>query len=337
MKVCLCGIGAMGSTHAALLKKQDVDFVAVADAVEEKRTMAEKTYGVRTYSTAKKMIKEEKPDAVLICLPTYLHKETAIYAMENGCHVFCEKPMALTPQECKEMEKVALKTGKILQIGQVLRFKSEYIFLKEAIQSGKYGKLESLFLERVGIVSIGWQGWFLDEKRGGMQIFDRHIHDADIVSWILGMPKSVTSFGFEKRAKDGGITHSITKYNFGKKGPLVVAEGSADLPKGYPFTASYRAIFEKGCVEFNSLNTPTLLVYEGDKPYEPELPKEMESLNLGLNQNIVKPYLDEQITFFDCIKNGTVQNIVTPESARKTVKLVRAEIESVRSGKTIDL
>ena len=337
MRVCLCGIGAMGGTHAALLKAQDVDFVAVADVVAQNRQMAEERYKVRTYSSAKTMIKKEKPDAILICLPTYLHKEIAIYAMENGCHVFCEKPMALLPEDCKEMEKVSRKTGKILQIGQVLRFKAEYIFLKDAITSGRYGKLESLTLERVGKVSIGWKGWFLDEKRGGMQIFDRHIHDADIVSWIFGMPKSVTSYGFDRGVKNGGISHSITQYNYGKKSPLIVAEGSADLPDGYPFTASYRAVFENACVEFKSVNTPSLLVYEKDKHYEPELPKEMEALNVGLNQNIVKAYLDEQITFFDCIKKGTVQTIVTPESARNTVRLVRAEIESIRSGKTINL
>lgn len=337
MRVCLCGIGAMGGTHAALLKTQDVDFVAVADAVAEKRQMAEERYGVRTYSTAKAMIRKEKPDAVLVCVPTYLHKETAIYAMKNGCHVFCEKPMALSPEDCKEMEKVSRETGKILQIGQVLRFKAEYVFLKEAILSGKYGKLESLTLERVGKVSIGWKGWFLDEKRGGMQIFDRHIHDADIVSWIFGMPKSVTSYGFERGAKNGGITHCVTKYNYGKKSPLIVAEGSADLPDGYPFTASFRAVFENACVEFQNVNTPSLLVYEGGKPYEPELPEEMDALNVGLNQNIVKPYLDEQITFFECIRKGTVQTVVTPESARNTVRLVRAEIESIRTGKTIKL
>ena len=337
MRVCLCGIGAMGGTHAALLKTQDVEFVAVADAVAEKRQMAEERYGVRTYSTAKAMIRKEKPDAVLVCVPTYLHKETAIYAMKNGCHVFCEKPMALSPEDCKEMEKVSRETGKILQIGQVLRFKAEYVFLKDAILSGKYGKLESLTLERVGRVSIGWKGWFLDEKRGGMQIFDRHIHDADIVSWIFGMPKSVTSYGFDRGAKNGGITHCVTKYNYGKKSPLIVAEGSADLPDGYPFTASYRAVFEKACVEFQNVNTPSLLVYEGGKPYEPELPEEMDALNVGLNQNIVKPYLDEQITFFECIRKGTVQTVVTPESARNTVRLVRAEIESIRTGKTIKL
>ncbi len=337
MKVGLCGLGAMGGTHAALLAKQDVEFVAAADAVAEKRKMAEERYGVRTYSSAKAMIKKEKLDAVLVCVPTYLHKETAILAMEAGCHVFCEKPMALSPEDCKEMEKVSRKTGKLLQIGQVLRFMPEYVFLKKVIDSGEYGKLQSLTLERVGAVSIGWKRWFLDEKRGGMQIFDRHIHDADIVSWIFGIPKSVTSYGFDRGAKNGGISHSITKYDFGKKGPLIVAEGSADLPDNYKFTASYRAVFEKACVDFSNRRTPFLLVFDGKNEIVPELPEEMAALNVGLNQNMVKPYLEEQIVFFDCIRNGTVQTVVTPESARNTVRLVRAEIESIRTGKTIKL
>jgi predicted dehydrogenase len=263
--------------------------------------------------------------------------ETAVMALEAGMHVFCEKPMALSPEQCELMTKTAKKHKKVLVIGQVLRFKSEYVFLRDAVRSGKYGKLQSLTMSRVGKVSVGWKGWFLDEKRGGTQIFDRHIHDADMISWIFGLPESVTAYGFERPAEEGGISHSVTKYNYGKNGPLIVAEGSADMPGKFPFTATYRAVFEKACLDFDMGREKQLLVYTGKETFSPESPKEMIFSGSTMNQNIVRPYFMEQEMFFDCIRKGSEPEEITPESAGDTVRLVRAEIRSFRTGKTVKL
>ena len=121
--------------------------------------------------------------------------------------------MGLNPAECERMIAASRRADKILVIGQVLRFWPEYVYLKETVASGRLGALQSLSMTRVGGVSIGSERWFLDEKRGGMQIFDRHIHDTDLTLWILGMPEAVEAFGVELDPNtDGGIVHSFTRY-----------------------------------------------------------------------------------------------------------------------------
>lgn len=338
MNVGLCGYGGMGRHHASLFSKHaDVRLAAVADAEPELRRQAAETHGVKTWASGQEMIAAGGLDVVFVCAPTYLHCELSIRAMEAGCDVFCEKPMALDPAQCREMNAAAERLDRRLMIGQVLRFWPEYVFLKEAIDSRRFGALRSLTLRRIGGVSVGWQRWFLDERRGGMQIFDRHIHDTDAVQWMLGLPESVSGFGYTRDAgTEGGINHSVTRYAY-PGNLLVCAEGSADLPKRYPFTSAYLAMFETAAVEYSSRCDPTLSVYTDDAVEHPALPEPMADIASGLNIAAAGPYYREQLYFFDCLRRGVKPVAVDPASAAETVRIVRAEIKSVRTGRPVKL
>jgi predicted dehydrogenase len=184
-------------------------------------------------------------------------------------------------------------------------------------------------MTRIGGVSIGFERWFLDEKRGGMQIFDRHIHDTDLVVWLLGVPEAVQAFGVEKDPRtEGGIIHSFTRYLF--PGLAISAEGSADLPAKFPFTMGYRAVFDTAAIEYSSRQTPTLKLYTGGEPETPELPQPLGTVQSGLNITAASGYFLEQVYFFDCVRKDRRPQIVTPESARDTIRVVRAEIRSAR-------
>lgn len=340
MKVGLIGFGHMGSVHGRLLVKHPgVELVAVADAVEELRAQAAQELNVKTYASGDELIAADKYDVIFVCCPTYLHAKYTLMAMEAGCHVFCEKPMALNVDECTAMIDAQNKYGKMLMIGQVLRFWPEYVFLKKAIDNKTYGELRALSMTRVGGVSTGWQNWFLDERRGGVQMFDRHIHDTDAILWMLGTPKAICSQGFyEDPNTAGGFSHNFTQYFYNK--PIIVnAEGSADLPQGHPFTAAYRAVFDRGVVEYDCTRQgDTLRVYDGgDAPKLPELPIPEEDASGKLNITTRLPYFYEQEYFFKCIREGVKPTTVTPEAARETIRVVRTEIESARSCKQINL
>ena len=336
MKVALCGLGPMGRSHVQLLTQHggDVELVAVADVQEGIRQEVAEKHGVAAYASGEEMIDARIADVIFVCAPTYLHGPLSIRALKAGHHVFSEKPMGLSTAVCDEMIAAAGSSGKLLTIGQVLRFWPEYVFLKNAVDSGAYGKLETLSMTRVGGVSIGYERWFLDEERGGMQIFDRHIHDTDLTLWLLGRPKGVRAFGVEKCPRtDGGIVHSFTQYLY--DGIAVSAEGNANMQPGYPFTMSYTAVFEKAVVEYSNRHSPTLAVYTGGAPEHPELPSPLGALQSGLNISSSSGYFLEQVYFFDCIRARRQPEIVTPESARETIEVVRAEIASVRSGETV--
>lgn len=340
MRIGLCGYGSMGRHHSQLFRKHIpvVELAGVADASAERRELAAQDHpGVQLWDSGQEMLANANLDVVFVCVPTYLHAELSVQALQAGCHVFCEKPMALQPEECQTMITAANESQRSLMIGQVLRFWPEYIYLKELCDSRRYGPLQSLSMTRVGGVSTGWQGWYLDERRGGMQIFDRHIHDSDAVLWILGQPRAVQSYGFSLDPHTaGGINHSFTHYDFGPE-LLVSAEGSADMPAGFPFTAAYRATFARACLEFNSRQQPTLTLYADGQASHPELPNFLEDVSSGLNISSAGPYFNEQAYFFACVRAGQKPATVTPESAMQTIKLVRAEIASCRSAKPVTI
>jgi predicted dehydrogenase len=118
----------------------------------------------------------------------------------------------------------------------------------------------------------------------------------------------------------------------------VAAEGSADLPPGYPFTMAYLAVFENGAIEYNSRQKPTLTVFrESGQNETPELPNPLGSVKTGLNISSANGYFLEDVYFLDCIRSGRPPEVVTPESARDTVALVRLEIESARKDAQIEV
>ena len=87
--------------------------------------------------------------AVHICLPSYLHAEHAVLAMEKGMHVFCEKPVCLTAEEGRRLLEVQKKTGVSVMVGQVVRSFDEYRYLKDVYDNKTYGKLKSIVMQRI--------------------------------------------------------------------------------------------------------------------------------------------------------------------------------------------
>ena len=316
--------------HAGLLRSHpDVSVVGIADPQPDLREGAAKDFEVEVFADAEKMIGRTAADVALVCTPTYLHAPHSLAALRAGLHVFCEKPMALDVVQCTEMIDAANAGDRILTVGQVLRFWPEYVYLKQAIASGEHGNLRTLTLRRVGQVTRGWQDWFLDEKRGGTQMFDRHIHDTDLVLWLLGLPSRVSATA--RVEAEGGFVHSFTHYSYPQA--MVFAEGSADFAPSHPFTMEYTAVFQNATVAFSSTSEPTLRVYpESGAMVAPPLPTPVENADAGLNISAANAYFYEQVELFRCIREGVRPTVVTPESARETVRVVRAEIDSARNG-----
>ena len=144
MKIGLIGCGGMGTTHNLSLKalsgKMDVEVTALADCRQEFLERAAKQWpGAKTYTTGMELLREEELDAVHICLPSYLHAEHAIAAMEKGMDVFLEKPVCLTREDCSRLLEVQKKTGARVMVGQVVRSFGEYRYLKDIYEKKTYG------------------------------------------------------------------------------------------------------------------------------------------------------------------------------------------------------
>ncbi|MBO0959902.1 Gfo/Idh/MocA family oxidoreductase [Neobacillus sp. MM2021_6] len=135
-----------------------------------------------------------KVDAVCICTPNKFHAEISIAALNAGIHVLCEKPMALSGNECEEMMAAAKKAEKVLAIAYHYRFKKEAQAAKlciEEIGTPLVIRVQALRRRKVP----GW-GVFTDKAlQGGGSLIDYGCHLLDLALWLMGNPKHTTVLG----------------------------------------------------------------------------------------------------------------------------------------------
>src|ERR1700722_12234225 len=105
LRVAIIGCGGISETHIRALQTfPEVELVAGVDVKTDRLKLMEEKYGFPSLFTDwKRMLKEVKPDAVVICTPNGVHSQPAMDASNAGCHVLVEKPMAMNPVECQKM------------------------------------------------------------------------------------------------------------------------------------------------------------------------------------------------------------------------------------------
>ena len=311
----------MGGVHLGVYKSmQDIELVALCDIRMDMLEKKAAGLSAKLYADYDEMLAAEKPDMVDICTPTYLHVEMAIKAMEAGAHVLSEKPMALNGKETDILLDAIKRTGKRYMTAQVVRFMNAYKYLRGVIESGKYGKLESLHMQRVSPTPRwSWNNWFLDEKRSGHVALDMMIHDVDYMQSVFGEPKAIT--GVYHPMQDNLSNYVFANYIY--DGFVVAIEGGWYNDEHLPFMATFKALFESGNVILGAdakLRDCGALV-DFDK---------VESIGeTGINISNVDGYAGEIKYFIDCIRSGEPNEMVTAESAQDTIKLVEKTIASL--------
>ena len=123
------------------------------------------THSNLRYPSIDEMLEKEELDILDICLPTYLHVPTAVKAMKKGIHVLSEKPISLKEEDIELAYSTAKENNVCFMIAQVLRFWPEYELIKELYDSGKYGKLLSGYMGRLGSYPTwSWDNWMMKRE-----------------------------------------------------------------------------------------------------------------------------------------------------------------------------
>ena len=142
LKVGVVGVGGISGAHIPLWEAmKDTELVALCDIRAEQM---ERYPDKRHYTDIDEMLRQEELDILDICLPTHLHVDTAVKAMEKGIHVICEKPISTDPAQVQRAYGTAEKMGVKFMIAQVLRFWPQYELVKEIYDTKRYGKLTAL-------------------------------------------------------------------------------------------------------------------------------------------------------------------------------------------------
>ncbi|MBO1870585.1 Gfo/Idh/MocA family oxidoreductase [Lachnoanaerobaculum sp. Marseille-Q4761] len=190
----LVGTGYFGAELGRIMNEQEnAKIVAVLDPNNAEEVAKELNCDVET--DLDKLYSRGDVDAVIVASPNYLHKEPVIKAAEHGVHVFCEKPIALSYNDCDEMVRACEEHGVRLMAGHVMNFFKGVRHAKKLINDGVIGDVLYCHSARNGWEepqeSISWKK--IREKSGGHLY--HHIHELDCIQFIMGEPEKVTMMG----------------------------------------------------------------------------------------------------------------------------------------------
>lgn len=312
MKAAIFGAGFIAEFHAlGYTRAQGAQLVAVCDTDESRARALAQRYGCAWYTDAKTMLKELKPELVSVCLPTYLHREYVIMALEAGAHVLCEKPFALTMEDCIAMKLSAEKAERILMVGQVLRWWPEYTVIEQEIR--RLGTPLHIRARRLQHPSR--DSWHAQEALGGGALFDLFVHDADFVMSLMGTDAQVVAVN---GSRGGGRSwRRVSAMLLFANGAFAEIEACNQMPEGYPFTAEFSAQYPNAAIDYRFCTAVNIergakadtafLLYDGGVRALPQ------------SENAQEKAFCAQINAFVC----GAQEGVSPLAAQESVEVMR--------------
>ena len=344
LRVGIIGTGGISNSHMSGYKSlpDEVEVVAVCDINEPKVKAYAEKYGVPVYYTDyNEMLAKENLDCVSVTTWNSVHMPATVAALNAGCNVICEKPMAMNAKEAEIMLETAKKTGKLLQIGFVRRFGDDAISAKKYIDAGVIGDIyygKAQYLRRRGCPG----GWFGDkEYSGGGPLIDLGVHVMDLVRYLGGCPKPVAAFG----ATFDNLT--ATRDEAGEKAWTATTDSNGFKFNVEDFTTAFvrfdnglvmsvEASFnlnikgDMGAVELfgtkSAVHIDPFEIYGDTAEKYPELkPVGPTHFDFG------KAFKDEIAAFIDSAKNGTPCK-APAEDGVALMKIIDAIYESAETG-----
>lgn len=219
--------------------------------------------------------------------------------------MFTEKPMAITLEQCTAMMEAAKSNGRKLMVGQVLRFISEYKFLKHAVDTQKYGEVvKAEFYRKSALPAWSFDNWMLKEDKSGRCVVDMHVHDVDMRVWLFGKPNNISILSTHQMAEYESV---YGLYQYPELAVQIV--GDWGLPATFAFETGYSVTFEKALIEYKNNK---LIVYTDEK---------LEELSL----NAGNAHYEEIEEFVRAVVDNEEFVTVDTQSVYETMEVVFAE------------
>ena len=263
VKYGIIGCG-MGKAHMAGLKQNnDAELAAICDINPEiLKTCSDLYPEAKTFTDYRDLLACADVEAVVVAVPDQQHREISIAALNAGKHVLCEKPMALTLDDCRAMVEASRKSDRKFMIGQICRFTPGFIRAKELIDAGEIGELffvESEYAHDYSKIPGKFNNWRLDPLRHGF--LGGGCHAVDLLRWIAGNPYEVAAFANKKMLVDwptDDCTIAIMKFPNDVIGKVFVSTG---CKRNY----TMRSVFygSKGTIITDNTN-PQMTVFKTD-------------------------------------------------------------------------
>jgi predicted dehydrogenase len=346
VRIGIVGMGFMGMIHFLAARKLKNGRVVAFSTRDKKKLKGDwrsirgnfgpagakmNIKGLRPYAEIDALLADPEIDLVDVCLPTHLHTDVTVRALQAGKHVLVEKPIALAVEDANRMTAAAAAAGKLLMVGQVLPFFPDWAFVLDAARSGRFGKLQAAHFRRI-ISKPDWSAEMADPKLTGGPAVDLHIHDTHFIQLLCGRPRQVFSRGV---CEGDTVLHLETTYLYdGVDAPAVTCSSGGLSQKGQAFTAGFEVYFEKATLmqDFATLggkpvlSKPLTVLTADGKVRQPKLPGDP-----------VACFAQEVQTAVTAVATNTPAPALSAEGALLALVLCHREIESVKTGRAVDV
>jgi predicted dehydrogenase len=328
-KIVVVGFGFMGVIHSKnILAAENLELSAIIDNRDEDifdniehlgnngkiDLKMEQLKRTPVYKTLEECCEKVKPDAVVICVPLYLHYQLAKTALSIGLDVLLEKPFCSDIKQGLDLIELAEKQKRILMIAHCIRFSPEWSFLAKCIQDQRYGKLTMLSTNRIsGVPTWGvWKKAKIKETCGGA-LMDLIIHDVDF---------AISCLGKSNKFKINFIANEYYELslNYDEK-PCAISIKGGFLHQNSPFVSEFTGVFENASIRYSSLE-PSLI----------HIGKISQAETVVLKGDA---YSSELKYFTDCIVNRNKPEKCMPMESLEAVKLCLNIKKNVQQSKKI--
>ena len=337
------GLG-IGMAHAdAAYSYERAELVAVCDIDEKRLAKAQKKYeGVTAYTDFEALLADPRVDVISICLPSAMHADFAVRAMEAGKHVLVEKPLDITPERARLIEEARLRTGMTCGVVHQNRFNVDMYPIREAVDSGRLGSLilgtfaVKWYRDQAYYDNGGWRGtWEMD---GGGSLMNQAVHTVDLMQWLMGDVASVTSGAgiYAHDIKTEDATASLITFRSGAMATFV------STTCAYPGISTEICLYgTEGSVEADAdcLKTWKMKDAEDEDAEEEAMLARYGGGNLTARpEDAARRFGHDHVVcdMVDAVLDGRDPQVM-PADAIKAVRIVCAVYESARTGRTVRL
>jgi UDP-N-acetylglucosamine 3-dehydrogenase len=323
------GLGWFGEVHADTLAGMPrIELAALCTRRPERLAELADRHGVqRRYTDYRELLEDPAVDVVGITTHIDDHRDIAIDALRAGKHVFLEKPMAPTVEDCDRIVEAADQASGLFMVGHICRFDPRVTLAKQAIEEGRVGKIISMHARRNLSKTIGRM--VLDKISA---LMGDGIHDADLMLWFSqARPLSV----YAQEVHPGQCKYPDAGWAMSRldNGAVAVVESVWHLPESTPYQIDARMeiIGTEGALYINcgeaglSIHAPDR-VHLPDTLYWPRV--------FGEYFGILR---SELRYFANCVREGRAPDRITPEESRAAVAWMVAAEQSARTGKVVSL
>ncbi|HID10236.1 MAG TPA: Gfo/Idh/MocA family oxidoreductase [Candidatus Latescibacteria bacterium] len=358
LKFGCIGAGMMGRQHIRAIRDhypEEAEVRAICDPEPgELASASELAPEAHRHSDYRKMLDEEELDGVFISTPNFLHAEIALRSLERGVHVFSEKPVATTKEDCLRMAEEAEEAGRVLMIGHELRYSEYFRTVKQIVDEGKIGRPYLIWCKEFrGPFLPKVDNWIQDSRRSGGALVDKNSHHFDLMNWYIGS-KPARVFGMGGKGvveviggEEEVIDHAVVsvEYDNRVKGCLLLCMFA---PSSTEDTLEFGVLGDKGMLR-TRISSHEILVWEREREEEVEYRDRAKVLKKEGNNSItykISPlrkewgghygFREEHGAFIKAIEKGEPPLTDVRECLYGTLIPIAAE-ESIRTGKVVEM